>query len=843
MTKPVRAELTKCFPEVKVDHGSKIDEIRDDTPPFICDLETTMRHTRKCTNGSSAGISGWRGEYITPFLGNPEIAAAWHSLIIRIGNAKLPPWMHPYLCGARGTALFKPTSDGKAREPGEFREGDRVRPIAAGEFLMRVASSIGCELDRDGVVAHLAPIQLGIGVPGGAEAVAWILRQRLASGPVIVVSLDEENAFQYIDRSTAVNAAIPLCPNSARMFVYEYQTPPIVHFAGDGVQHEFVSQTGVKQGHGFGSLIYALGKHSVYQAMSEVSDNVKVVSYLDNAYVVSDDAAALERSLDVWDKGTRKQGGRPNFSKCCIYYNNDSLAGGVQKLSGEFNIDVIEPQGGFEVCGVPLGDPDYVAARLQVKVGRHDRLFSALTELDPQCANLLLRNSGIPRFSFLLRSVTFDEINPFAEQFDDNVEKVFRGIADLPPDLVTGKFLQVSLRHGGFGLARQAPLAAGANLASLLLSFPILCKCFPGVDELLDEFDQSSEAKMEVDDGVSVPDRIDTWRAEAEGRGLHFVAWIIDAWEKLKALELKEGTIPDHPMELIAKPLGFFEKKAADHANPRAFRIQKHLSHAHANLIHEQLLTEVAPHKPLAARILSNQHSGASGVLRIVPVKHSLKFTPADFRAVMRIYSGNKPQVLQLPGDKACKCSEPLTLSHALSCKHLRARFVRHDALVDDVFQWLRKRRVHAVKEYYPTESGQHRVDILVRTDSTTKWCDVTVTDPSCPSYVDKAAVQEGTAAKIAEGGKNSKYRKLAERMDAIIVPLVFETSGFRGAVAEKFYREAQAASSQGPDRLELFQQLTITLQKGNVEMCREAARKAMGVRQMARRFLHARFR
>ena len=132
-------------------------------------------------------------------------------------------------------------------------------------------------------------------------------------------------------------------------------------------------------------------------------------------------------------------------------------------------------------------------------------------------------------------------------------------------------------------------------------------------------------------------------------------------------------------------------------------------------------------------------------------------------------------------------------------------------------------------------------MDIYVRTDSTVKWLDVTVTDPAGDSIVAQAATEAGAAAKRAEGQKRSKYKKLAERLDATIVPLAFETSGFRGPAADKFFREVQAASAAGPDRLELFEQLTVTLQKMNVEMCREAGRKAMGIRESRRRFVHSR--
>ena len=84
--------------------------------------------------------------------------------------------MHPYICGARGFTPYKPASDGRARPVDlEFRpDVDRCRPIAAGDFILRVASTIGCELDKESMVNHLSPLQLGVGVPGGAEAVSWI---------------------------------------------------------------------------------------------------------------------------------------------------------------------------------------------------------------------------------------------------------------------------------------------------------------------------------------------------------------------------------------------------------------------------------------------------------------------------------------------------------------------------------------------------------------------------------------------------------------------------------------------------------------------------------------------
>ena len=102
---------------------------------------------------------------------------------------------------------------------------------------------------------------------------------------------------------------------------------------------------------------------------------------------------------------------------------------------------------------------------------------------------------------------------------------------------------------------------------------------------------------------------------------------------------------------------------------------------------------------------------------------------------------------------------------------------------------------------------------------------------------------QQSQWAKRAEGQKRSKWRVLAETLDATVVPLAFETTGHRGAAIGVFLREMEEASNVGPSRLELYNQLSATLQKLNVEMCREAGRKAVGIRRCKRRFMHARLR
>ena len=160
-----------------------------------------------------------------------------------------------------------------------------------------------------------------------------------------------------------------------------------------------------------------------------------------------------------------------------------------------------------------------------------------------------------------------------------------------------------------------------------------------------------------------------------------------------------------------------------------------------------------------ATNIISSHHVKSTQrrhcLVATCPVRRSLRLTPTEFRTATRLFCGVKPRALP---NQPCICTQDLTLTHALSCRRLRARFTRHDALVTDIHEWLRRRRIHTRKEEYVSDTGQDRIDIWVRVDGVVRWCDVTVTDPSGRSIVAKAAVEAGAAARRAEGQKHSAW-------------------------------------------------------------------------------------
>ena len=75
-----------------------------------------------------------------------------------------------------------------------------LRPIAIGYTLRRLAAKCANKYATAKLASHFAPIQLGIGTPGGAEAAIHAVRRYAENLPkdYIIVKLDFKNAFNTL---------------------------------------------------------------------------------------------------------------------------------------------------------------------------------------------------------------------------------------------------------------------------------------------------------------------------------------------------------------------------------------------------------------------------------------------------------------------------------------------------------------------------------------------------------------------------------------------------------------------------------------------------------------------
>ena len=114
--------------------------------------------------GSGAGPSGMRPEHFKSVLKNTSATLANKALgaLTKLANAlaagKVPEQVRPFFCGARLVA-------GKKKD-------NSLRPIAIGNLLRRMVSKCFNNALAQKAADLLSPNQLGVGVRGGAEAIA-----------------------------------------------------------------------------------------------------------------------------------------------------------------------------------------------------------------------------------------------------------------------------------------------------------------------------------------------------------------------------------------------------------------------------------------------------------------------------------------------------------------------------------------------------------------------------------------------------------------------------------------------------------------------------------------------
>ena len=108
-----------------------------------------------------------------------------------------------------------------------------VRPIAVGEIWRRWASKLAARYAQSKLNA---PLQLGVGVPNGCEAIihaAAKLVDEFGDKPgKAIIKVDFSNAFNTISRQAFLNDIASLCPEIF-LFVKQINCAPSIMLAGD----------------------------------------------------------------------------------------------------------------------------------------------------------------------------------------------------------------------------------------------------------------------------------------------------------------------------------------------------------------------------------------------------------------------------------------------------------------------------------------------------------------------------------------------------------------------------------------------------------------------------------
>ena len=424
-----------------------------------------IKALRSFPTGTAPGPSGLRANHLKEavFCPSPDRAnyavLSLTKLINLLCAGATPPAVSPHLCGA---SLF----------PCKKKDGG-LRPIAVGEVLRRLTSKCVAKAVQSEALRVLAPLQVGVGVPAGCEAIVHSMADVLEDSSIppegrFTLLVDFSNAFNSVDRGAMFREVRSRIPSMAAWIENCYGSQPILHLG----EQTILSSCGVQQGDPLGPLGFALALHPIVEKIKEKVPGLLInVWYLDDGTLCGslDDLAA---ALTIIEDEGPALGLHLNRSKCLIHsiadtpINNPSLA----------NIPIVS--GGFDLLGAPLGSTAYCEATFLKRVNKVQDILTKLCDLqDSQMEATLLRSClSLPKVMYVLRTCPPDFIERALEVYDGIMREALSDMCGSPlPDWA---WLKASLPPslGGLNLRRGSLHAPAAYIGSLYQSKPLILR-------------------------------------------------------------------------------------------------------------------------------------------------------------------------------------------------------------------------------------------------------------------------------------------------------------------------------------------------------------------------------
>ena len=291
-------------------------------------------------NRRAADSTGWTYEAIKAIAAAPGGERVLHAIVEGICcGAELPPEIKPYFSGATLIALDKGKGD--------------PRPLAIGRTLRRVCSHALCTAFSQAFGDKLAPIQFGVGVPGGCFSMATSIRTLLgAHKDWCACTVDCSNAFNTLSRASIRSALTEHFPDLLPYFDLTYGevgklkvvmkkqgcSPQSVRYIG--------SVEGCQQGDPLGTFLFCLTLQDALEQCQRLG--VEVFAYVDDVVLIGPHDAVRAAFACLRDAFAAKSLS-VNHDKC-HWLSLDP----AEKIDGIANNDI-----GLLVIKVPFGQDHY----------------------------------------------------------------------------------------------------------------------------------------------------------------------------------------------------------------------------------------------------------------------------------------------------------------------------------------------------------------------------------------------------------------------------------------------------------------------------------------------------
>ena len=691
----------------------------------------------------------------SPLCGNKALRAIT-STVNHLCAGRIHPDVIPHLCGA--TLLASHKKDGGHR------------PIAVGEVLRRLVSKCLSRCILTDALQVLTPLQVGVGVRGGCEAVvhsvSHILEDtNLPSTSKNTLLLDFSNAFNSISRASMFEEVRARIPTLAAWVECCYSSQPFLHF-GD---HTILSRCGVQQGDPLGPLLFSLTLHPIVERIKrEVPDLNINVWYLDDGTLCGN-PNNLMRALEIVEEDGPARGLFLNRGKSLLYVPAD-LDAPDNPLPPEIPIC----RTGFCLLGAPIGPPEFRESKVLNRVEKIRAACANLHQLeDSQFETTLLRSClAMPKFNFALRTCPPSAIQHAITAFDDLMRETLADLAGGPLSNWAWQKASLPLSFGGLNLRSANLHAPAAFISSLAQSRRLMA----GI------LDRPISPSIHLREAVSM---------------------LANAAKKDEWLSVDDIDVPLR---------------------------QRALSRKIDEACYNSLITTAPDTRSLAlARSTAISHAG--DWLSVVPsMALGLHFHNREFRLCLKYWLGLRI----MNSDSRCplcdgeKVADPMG-DHQVGCGGNGDRIHRHDAIRDTLFSAAQSAALAPRKEFPSLISGSSSrpADIFLP-----NWCrgrpaalDVTVISTLQSATRSGAANTQGFALQVGERRKMAAHNEDCQAEGVSFIPLVAETLGgwseeaIRNITRIGHLLGQRTGISTDNTIRHLFQRLSVSLWRGNATL------------------------
>jgi hypothetical protein len=432
---------------------------------FEVDIDLVREALQSFPKGSSSGRSGMAVTHLMECCAAQSSTPAFLEQLTALVNLFLTGRALPAFASFMASANLVPLLK---------KDGRSVRPIAVGEVLRRLISKCCLKRVSGAAAAYLCPMQLGVRVRNGAEAILHAFNRFIrdpvrCDGDSVLALIDFSNAFNSVDRNSMLNAVLSRFPGMFGWVQYCYGVGARLYAGCETIE----AFAGCQQGDPLGPLLFALVLQPLLLRLRD-EFGLTVGAYLDDLTVAGPSHRVSDAVRWLRVEGPR-HGLHISPSKTVVW----SPSGHDLTGNGLFDDLTHSTEDGVELLGGAVStSATFCAAVIAKRVDKCIATMHRMLELnDPQLCLLLLRScEGMPKLVYSWRTLPPEYLQEAATRFEAELVEALRWIVagDGPhfgPFQRRLATLPVSM--GGLGIAMPSDLLHFCYCASALSSFDL----------------------------------------------------------------------------------------------------------------------------------------------------------------------------------------------------------------------------------------------------------------------------------------------------------------------------------------------------------------------------------